>query len=114
VQQVEVLRGPQGTLFGKNTIGGAINILTKKPDFSDFNGYGEVRLRGYGGIDTRLAMNVPIVPERVAARFTFATQYAEGYKKNRFNDSTSANDKLIGGRAQFLITPTDNLEFHFR
>jgi len=59
VENVEVLKGPQGTLFGRNTIGGAINISTKKPSI-EFRARGEVTTGSFNRMDTKLTMDLPI------------------------------------------------------
>jgi iron complex outermembrane receptor protein len=112
IARVEVLRGPQGTLFGKNTIGGAVNIITQKPSFDGFTGEGEVRLGNYDLLETKLVLNVPIVPERVATRWSFSTQQRDGYTKNRFlgGDSTVGRRRQLAVRGQFLFNPTDTFE----
>lgn len=89
VQQIEVLRGPQGTLFGKNTAGGAINITTVRPD-QEFGGYvvgtiGSDSL--YGG---KFSVNVPIT-DGIAGRFSYGQHKRDGLIENRtFSD---LNDK---------------------
>ncbi len=114
IAQVDVLRGPQGTLFGKNTIGGAVNITTRKPSMDGFSGEGEIRLGNYDTVETKLAVNIPIVPERFASRVSFVTQQRDGFTKNRFlgGDSTLGRRRLLAGRAQFLLMATDTLEFN--
>ncbi|MDO8863006.1 TonB-dependent receptor [Haliea sp. E1-2-M8] len=89
VQQIEILRGPQGTLFGKNTAGGAINITTVRPD-QDFGGYLVGTLGSdslYGG---KASVNVPIT-DGLAGRFSYAQQKRDGLIENTtFSD---LNDK---------------------
>jgi outer membrane receptor protein involved in Fe transport len=113
IERVEVLRGPQGTLFGKNTVGGAISIVSKKPDTSGFSGNTELRVGNYGRFDTRLSLNLPLVPERAAARLSFATATRDGFTKNKGSGSDLGDDKLLAGRAQFLVLPSDDLELSF-
>jgi iron complex outermembrane recepter protein len=110
VERIEVLRGPQGTLYGKNTIGGAINITTRKPEF-DFGASGTVRVGNYDRLDTRWTVNVPLVAERAALRVAFASNYDEGYEKNKFLGERLATDRLLGTRTQLLVVPTNNLEW---
>lgn len=112
VQQVEVLRGPQGTLFGKNTIGGAVSITSKKPDPSEFFGNASVRIGNYDRFDTRLAVNIPLIPEKAATRLSFATATRDGFAKNKSTGRDFSDDKLLAGRAQFLFLPTDSLELN--
>jgi iron complex outermembrane recepter protein len=109
VESVEVLRGPQGTLFGKNTVGGAINITTKAPEF-DFGGEAELRIGNFDMIESRLALNVPLVPEMAAMRLSLATATRDGYFSNQVNGDEYADNKLLSGRLQLLVTPTQDLE----
>jgi iron complex outermembrane recepter protein len=60
VQQVEILKGPQGTLFGKNAIGGAINVTTKSPDFEHLSGSGSITLGQWRRRNADAELNVPI------------------------------------------------------
>src|SRR5690606_2974775 len=59
LEQVEVLRGPQGTLFGKNTVGGALNVTTVQPK-DEFEGFLSVRTGSYSTVDTKATLNIPI------------------------------------------------------
>ncbi|MEO2166803.1 MAG: TonB-dependent receptor plug domain-containing protein, partial [bacterium] len=85
VQQLEVLRGPQGTLFGKNTLGGAINITTVAPA-QELSGDVWLRAGNYGSLDTRATIDVPIdfgpLADKVFTRFSFSSQHTDGYTTN--------------------------------
>jgi iron complex outermembrane receptor protein len=109
IERVEVLRGPQGALFGKNTVGGAINITTKQPEF-DFGGKAEVRGGNFDTIESRFALNVPLVPEKAAVRVSLASATRDGYFTNQVNGSKFADRKLLGGRLQFLFLPREDIE----
>jgi iron complex outermembrane recepter protein len=109
VDRVEVLRGPQGTLFGKNTIGGAVNLITAKPKF-EFGGNAEVRFGNFDTIESRFALNVPLIPEKAAMRFSLATATRDGYTKNRVNGDEYSDNKMLGGRVQLLALPGEDLE----
>lgn len=77
LEQVEVLRGPQGTLFGKNTIGGAVQITTKKPG-PDLEGYIEATTGRFDRIDVKGSVNLPF-SDTLFARFSLATLNRDGY-----------------------------------
>ena len=113
IERIEVLRGPQGTLFGKNTIGGAISIITQKPDPTEFKGGAEVRIGNFGRFDTRLSANIPLVPEKAAARLSFATATRDSVVRNKSTGPDPQNDKLLSGRAQLRLDPTDSLSLNF-
>jgi iron complex outermembrane receptor protein len=82
VQQVELLRGPQGTLFGKNTTGGVINVITKKPaDHYTFSGL--LRIGNFGRADASMAADLP-VNEALAFRLSATRQHSSGYMHNLY------------------------------
>lgn len=105
LQRVEVLKGPQSTLFGRNTTGGAINVIPALPTFTP-EGY----LRGEYGTDNmhRLegVVSGPIAPGKVAGRFAFRRSGADGYIDNAFGPPLGS-DASWSGRASLLFTPTD-------
>ncbi len=81
IERVEVLRGPQGTLFGKNTTGGAITITTQRPNMSEWDG--EFRL-GYGSFNSQrlqASLDMPLVEDKFALRLVGATSQSDGYYK---------------------------------
>ncbi|HEY8385226.1 MAG TPA: TonB-dependent receptor [Porticoccaceae bacterium] len=100
LERVEVLRGPQGTLYGRNTVGGAINLVTKKPS-DEFGGSLATTLGSYDQRDLKGTLNVPLIgPHGVLAdgtastlnlRATLATLNRDGYWKN---DGPSGDRRL--------------------
>lgn len=78
LERLEVLRGPQGTLFGRNTTAGALNLTTAKPRFDTFSGNVEVIGGSYDRVGTRGSVNIP-VSDTLAVRFAFATERHNGY-----------------------------------
>ena len=78
LERIEVLRGPQGTLAGKNSVGGAIKLFTVKPDDST-DGYLEATVGSYNRIDLRGAVNLTLVPDRLYARLSGITKHRDGY-----------------------------------
>ncbi len=110
--QVEVLRGPQGTLFGKNSSSGAINIISNKPEIGETSG--ELRL-GFGNLDTttgQAVLNVPL-GETAAARFSVFTQQQDGYIKNLFTGKNNMSSDHTIGRLRLRFQPNDDLEINF-
>jgi iron complex outermembrane receptor protein len=108
VAQIEVLRGPQGTLYGKNTTAGAINITTNQPSF-DFEGRAEVSLGNYEFCQARLAISGPL-SEKVAARIAFSGTSRSGTIRNVTSGEDIQSLDNIGVRAQVLWEATDNLK----
>ncbi|WP_339706394.1 TonB-dependent receptor [uncultured Sphingosinicella sp.] len=112
IEQVEVLKGPQGTLFGRNATGGVINVRTRDPD-QEFGGSGEIRYGNYdtvsgqlyltGGLSTNLAMDV-------AGYFSIQ---GDGWGKNLFNGRDANKMNEYAGRTKVLFTPGDRDEFRF-
>ncbi len=107
VDSTQVLKGPQGTLFGKNTTAGALLLTTKRPSALD-SGYIDVRGGNYNQLDTEGAVNIPLT-DNVLTRLSFRTESEDGYIKHVLDNKTTldANDK--SGRAQLRLTPTDQL-----
>jgi iron complex outermembrane recepter protein len=110
VERIEVLRGPQGTLFGRNTIGGAISITTKKPDQS-FHGYITGSVGSDEQRDVRLSLNIPVTPD-LATSFAVSRNLRDGYVK-RADGTDMGNTDATAARFAALWTPTDNLDLHF-
>lgn len=107
IERVEVLRGPQGTLFGRNTTGGLLHYISRRPE-SEFGGYGTLRIGNYDLTSFQGAVNVPL-SDRLGARFSLQTRFRDGYVENRIGpDEHEVN--AYAGRAQFLFRPTDDIE----
>jgi len=109
IASIEVLRGPQGTLYGRNTIGGVINIRRTRPT-GEFGGKFEANYGSYNTWSTRAVVNAPIVDGILAAKaFYFHAQtdgyYRQGITGQRFGGSNNEN---FG--ASFLLTPSDKFD----
>lgn len=78
VAQVEVLKGPQGTLFGRNTITGAVSVTTRKPEFK-FGGSADLSVGSIDQLLARTSINVPLVDDKLAARISLMGNVREGY-----------------------------------
>ncbi|WP_017666001.1 TonB-dependent receptor [Porphyrobacter sp. AAP82] len=108
VAQIEVLRGPQGTLYGKNTTAGAINIQTNQPTFA-FEGRAEISVGNYNFQQARAAVSGPL-SEKVAARIAFSGTSRNGTIRNVVTGADIQSLDNIGLRAQLLWEPTDSLK----
>lgn len=107
LERIEVLRGPQGTLYGRNATGGAVNIITKKPT-DQVEGYVSVEAGNYDTINADAAVNLPLT-EGIAMRASAVSRYNDGFRDNGAagrGDSTNVK----GGRLSFLLTPTERLK----
>ena len=103
IERIEVLKGPQGTLYGRNATGGVINIISTKPTIGNFGGYARVELGNYGEVRTNAAVDLPILPT-LEARVAFQTNVHNGYLTDGYDDS-----KTQGGRVHLLWAPTSAL-----
>lgn len=110
VERVEVLRGPQGTLYGRNTTGGAINIIPAKPT-ADFEAKGDFTYGSYNFLRARAALNLPI-SDGVAARFAVTRSSRDGFLKNTNPAGKDGADlDLWTARGILAIEPSDSLKF---
>lgn len=139
IAQIEVLRGPQGTLFGKNTTGGTINVKTKRPDHDAR--YVDLRyeMGDFGTRKATAALNLPLIEDKLAFRFAGVKLKSDGYYENnadygpltvapglqnpggsidgqtgRGNGRDLGGDDVLSFRAKLLWSPTDNFNAHFQ
>ncbi len=103
IARIEVLRGPQGTLFGRNSNGGALNIITRRPEY-DFGGEVTAQIGNYDLFGAEGAINVPL-GDSAALRTSFAAQQHDPYMKDGHFDAD-----MYAGRARLLVEPSSNLE----
>ncbi len=116
VQRVEVLRGPQGTLYGRNATGGAINVISNPPD-RELLISGDVQFGTFDQIRSRAVLNAPFIGDRVFARLSMVQEDRDGFQRNlntnrRSHDADDARD--VGGRLQFLFDVTDDIDVTLR
>lgn len=111
IERVEILRGPQGTLFGKNTTAGAINIITRAPSF-DPEGSAEFSFGDYGFRQARATFSGPL-SDTVAGRITLGFVEREGFLENinTGEDVNSVSNRSI--RTQLLFTPNDDFDLRW-
>ncbi len=111
MERVEVLRGPQGTLFGRNTNGGAVNMTTKRPA-DEFGARVKIDVGEYNRQDVQLAVDLPIT-DKLKSKFTGATYQSDGFIEGLTTpwDFGAQDDILL--RADFLWDATDNFSLRF-
>ena len=108
VDQIEVLRGPQGTLYGRNSSAGAINITTKAPSFTP-SLTAELSSGSYTYNQERFTATGPLIDGLLAFRLTGFNTYRDGYALTTRPMAATAASKRSGVRGQLLLTPLSNL-----
>jgi iron complex outermembrane receptor protein len=126
IESIEVMRGPQGTLFGKNTTAGVVNVRTKRPVLNEFGVDASAMFGDYGRQEFKAAVNVPLIDDTLAFRIAAMSRDSDGYYENGKNSPNSGGGNYIGdgrdlggddsisGRAKLLWTPTDKLSVLFQ
>jgi iron complex outermembrane receptor protein len=124
IERIEILRGPQGTLFGQNSTGGAINVISSKPTFDEFAGKVDLSLGTDNLIKARGTVNVPISDD-LAMRTSFSRVTQDGYTQNVYNGPSVTNpgETFVGKdmdnidnlsfRTDWLWNATDTLSLRF-
>ena len=111
VERVEVLRGPQGTLFGKNTTAGAFNVTTRRPTFKPGANF-EVSYGNYGYIQAKASVTGGIT-KKLAGRLSFSGTQRDGLIENVRTQKFTNDLNNLGFRAQLLYTPSDKVDIIF-
>ena len=109
LQQLEVLRGPQGTLFGRNTSAGALNITTNKPNLQEFEGFGNVSYGNLDFVNVQGGVSVPLIEDQLGFRLSGAYRMRDGILNNPTLDTFTANRDRWVVRGQLLWEPTDTV-----
>jgi iron complex outermembrane receptor protein len=114
VSQIEVLKGPQGTLYGRNTTGGAINVSTNLPDYSGVSGNVHVRGANYSTWQADSVVNVPLLTDLLAARL--GVQYTDqgGYATDIANDRRLGNAITTTVHGVLRFDPLSGVNFVLR
>jgi iron complex outermembrane receptor protein len=114
VDRIEVLKGPQGTLYGANSLGGVVRVITKRPNSTAFSG--DVTVEGSAvdgggtGYSIRGGVNVPIIQDKLAARASAFYRQTPGFTDNVGTGAKNVNEsELYGARLAIRATPTENL-----
>ncbi len=109
IASIEILRGPQGTLFGRNTIAGVINIRRTRPT-GEWGGKFEASASSYGTFGMRGVLNVPVVKGLLAAKLFEFHEQTDGYLKDAFSDRHLGKSNSENFGAAFLLTPSSNFD----
>lgn len=107
VSNVQILRGPQGTLFGKNNTGGAMLIETKSPHYEAFDGTLGVTYGNHGRRNIKLGMNIPLVTDKMGVRLNFSDKQMDGYEKNIVDGRTYRDEDRQAASARLTWDVSD-------
>ena len=108
VQQVELLRGPQGTLFGRNTSAGALNIKTAKPNLNKFEGFANATYGNYNLVNVQGGVSAPLVEGVLGVRLSGAYRNQDGFQRSTTGATSNDRNRYII-RGQLLWEPTADL-----
>ncbi len=114
VDRVELLKGPQGTIYGRNSTAGAINVIAKRPNLTEIEGRADVVAGDYGLFRTEGAINMPIVSDQLAIRLSGLYEDRDGYNEHDAlgvpsEDSDNRDNKAF--KARVLWTPTSRVSW---
>ena len=113
LERIEVLRGPQGTLYGRNATGGAINFITRKPDPREFGFKGQVTIGNYDNRRFKAALNIPL-GDTIAARLSYVKQRQDGFIRNPGTGIDRWGDEdREAMRADVLWQPSDRFNLRY-
>ncbi len=110
-QQIEVLRGPQGTLYGRNTIGGAVKFTSARPT-NEFEGYIDATLGNFENREMKISLSGPLIEDVLLGKVSFARSQRDGYSYNLFDGKDDFDKDNITWRGSLLFTPRDDLSFY--
>lgn len=112
VERLEILRGPQGTLFGRNATGGVINVITNKASVDGMGGYVDAEYGNYDAVKVQGALNLPL-GDRLAVRVAGTTIQRDGYTENVHDGSDIDDRDIYALRGSVRWLPTDNTTIDF-
>ncbi len=112
LERIEVLRGPQGTLFGQNSTGGAINVITQAPTVDDTFGKADLTVGDFGLVKARAAYNLPL-SDNLAVRASFISNDRDGFTDNLTLGQDLDDANSTSARVRVFYEPRDNFRANF-
>lgn len=112
VERIEVLRGPQGTLYGKNTIGGAIKYISRGLPQS-FDGFASITVGSYDQLDVKAAVGGPLGSENLRGRIAVASLNRDGFGENRITGQDVSDKEVLAVRGQLGAWIGDDVDIQF-
>jgi iron complex outermembrane receptor protein len=109
IERIEVLKGPQGTLYGRNVVGGAINILSRRPDVDRFDAGAEATVGNFERLDGAAFVNSPFADGKAAVRASGSWRTHDGYVKNTFTGNRVEDQDTSSARLQIFGEPREGL-----
>lgn len=115
VERIEILRGPQGSLYGRNAMGGVINIITKQPS-NEFNGFAEISTGNYNQQRYTFGIKSPIVKNKLFGGASFLYHQRDGFYTNTFNASSYDKQNSFAGNyfLKYLISSKWQVNFNLK
>ncbi|HEX6859929.1 MAG TPA: TonB-dependent receptor [Caulobacteraceae bacterium] len=107
IERVEVLRGPQGTLYGRNATSGVINLISAKPDLDDFKGWVKGEVGNYHTKRISAMVNIPLIEDKLAVRFAGAMTDRQGYDYNEVTENPVNGRDLWSTRLTIGFEPSE-------
>lgn len=108
LERLEILRGPQGTLFGRNTSAGALNITTKRANLSEFEGFANASYGNYNFINVQGGISVPIAQDLAAIRVSGTYRKRDGFLKSSTGAESNNRDRYML-RGQLYVEPSPDI-----
>ena len=109
IERIEILKGPQGTLFGRNSIGGAISIVTAKPT-EDLSGEIALELGNYNSQVVKGLINIPLIDDSLYVRASGVVRKRDGWQENKLSSVKGNSRDRASGRLKFTWYPHDDIE----
>jgi len=109
IDRVEVLKGPQGTLYGKNTTGGAVNIFTRQARIDETGGYAQATVGRFGSVNVQGAANMPLIAGKLAGRLAANYDHYDGFAEDRAG-RPMGNRNAYSVRGMLTAQPTEELQ----